>query len=140
MARKRPADIDYWLSVLPVFQRDKLGSVDEPSRNATEGRSSEGLVRTLVKGIRIAVRDNGNSSSIRTLRACSLNVPCKQSQGTGRRPRRRSTSARVLETPTAAHAMEETPDLLELYSPLIFGRTNERLVNLYLKVRLLLQS
>ncbi|KRY44072.1 hypothetical protein T03_4913, partial [Trichinella britovi] len=82
-----------------------LGSVDEPSRNATEGRSSEGLVRTLVKGIRIAVRDNG----------------------TGRRPRRRSTSARVLETPTAAHAMEETPDLLELYSPLIFGRTNERL-------------
>ncbi|KRY52724.1 hypothetical protein T03_7998 [Trichinella britovi] len=66
----------------------------------------------------------------------SLNVPCKRSQGTGRRPRRRSTSARVLETPTAAHAMEETPDLLELYSPLIFGRTNERLVNLYLKDRL----
>ncbi|KRY15239.1 hypothetical protein T12_9011 [Trichinella patagoniensis] len=120
-------------SVLPVFQRDKLGNVDEPSRSVTEGRSSEKLVRTLVKGIRIAVRDNGNSSSIRTLRACSLNVPCKRSQGTGRRPRRRSTSARVLETPTAAHAVEETPDPLELYSPLIFGWTNERLVNLYLK-------
>ncbi|KRZ50123.1 hypothetical protein T02_1604 [Trichinella nativa] len=63
--------LQYWLSVLPVFQRDELGSVDEPSRSATEGRSSEGLIRTVVKGIRITVRDNGNSSGKRGGRAGS---------------------------------------------------------------------
>ncbi|KRX37883.1 hypothetical protein T05_14362, partial [Trichinella murrelli] len=38
--------LQYWLSVLPVFRRVELRSADEPSRSATEGRSSEGLVRT----------------------------------------------------------------------------------------------
>ncbi|KRX21483.1 hypothetical protein T07_7221 [Trichinella nelsoni] len=57
-------------------KRDELGSVDEPSRSAAEGRSSEGLVRTVVKGIRLTVRDNGSSSGIRTLRACSRNLEC----------------------------------------------------------------
>ncbi|KRY36359.1 hypothetical protein T01_16267, partial [Trichinella spiralis] len=65
--------LQYWLSVLPVFRRDELGSLDEPSRSATEGRSSEGLVRIVLKGIRITVRDNGSSSGIRTLRAFSRN-------------------------------------------------------------------
>ncbi|KRZ83914.1 hypothetical protein T08_6126 [Trichinella sp. T8] len=121
MARKRPADINVCVSFCTtVVQADELIA------------RSWFRKRDCSTGCQYC-RDNGNSSSIRTLRACSLNVPCKRSQGTGRRPRRRSTSARVLETPTAAHAMEETPDLLELYSPLIFGRTNERLVNLYLK-------
>ncbi|KRZ51096.1 hypothetical protein T02_7756 [Trichinella nativa] len=41
--------LQYWLSVLPVFRRVELGSVDEPSRSATEGRSSEGLVRLLLQ-------------------------------------------------------------------------------------------
>ncbi|KRZ75776.1 hypothetical protein T08_14114, partial [Trichinella sp. T8] len=38
--------LQYWLSVLPVFRRVELRSVEEPSRSATEGRSSEGLVHT----------------------------------------------------------------------------------------------
>ncbi|KRX15933.1 hypothetical protein T07_5651 [Trichinella nelsoni] len=68
-------------------KRDELGSVDEPSRSAAEGRSSEGLVRTVVKGIRLT-RSQGN----------------------------RKTSAREIAihksfwTPIAAHAVEDTPD------------------------------
>ncbi|KRY50282.1 hypothetical protein T03_10991 [Trichinella britovi] len=59
---------------LAAPSRVELGSVDEPSRSATEGRSSEGLVRTLEEGIRTTARDNGSRSDIRTLRACSRNV------------------------------------------------------------------
>ncbi|KRY02254.1 hypothetical protein T01_11819, partial [Trichinella spiralis] len=54
--------------------KSRIGKCGRTESKCKEGRSSERLVRTLLKGIRLTVRNNGSSSGIRTLRACSRNV------------------------------------------------------------------
>ncbi|KRX32631.1 hypothetical protein T05_6993, partial [Trichinella murrelli] len=78
-------------------------------RSATEGRSSEGLVRTLEEGIRTTVRDNASAES--------------ENQKTSAKE---SASHKSFKIPIAAHAVEDTPYpfLIIQSTCLTAGRTN----------------
>ncbi|KRX63272.1 hypothetical protein T06_3298 [Trichinella sp. T6] len=98
----------YWLSVLPVFRRVELRSVVEPSRSATEGRSSEGLLgysyTSSVQSQRVALAESENQKT--SAKEIAIN--------------------KSFWTPIAAHAVEDTPDppLIIQSTYLVAGRTN----------------
>ncbi|KRX79040.1 hypothetical protein T06_3478 [Trichinella sp. T6] len=100
--------LQYWLSVLPVFRRVELRSVDEPSRSATEGRSSEGLLgysyTSSVQSQRVALAESENQKT--SAKEIAIN--------------------KSFWTPIAAHAVEDTPDppLIIQSTYLVAGRTN----------------
>ncbi|XP_003368656.1 hypothetical protein Tsp_13650, partial [Trichinella spiralis] len=72
-SRLRIRGLQYWLQYCRI-PKSRIGKCGRTESKCKEGRSSERLVGTLLKGIRLTVRNNGSSSGIRTLRACSRNV------------------------------------------------------------------